>query len=509
MAKPKGILLPILYKDDPKGLRDAQKRMKKFQQTVGKAAAVGFAAAGAAATAFAVSSVRAFAEAEQAQIRLEFAFERFPKLADTNVDALNRLNQALMRKTRFDDDAISSAQALLAQFDLTGQQIIDLTPLLLDYAARTGQDVTSAAESLGRAMLGQGRALKAVGIDFKDTGTVAGNFDQIMQGLREQVGGFAEKDAETAAGKLENMRNRFGEVQEAVGEALLPALEKIVDWIESDGLPALEGFAEWFAADGVDAITGFIDKISELSENGTLVPTIVSGLAAITTAQLTLNGAMFANPVGIVIGTLLLLVTQISAVIANLDAFRIEGENSMFLVALAVGGLAGVIAALVVNWDLIWGTMAAAVTHAINGVLHAVNFLLRGLQPVVDVFNFLFGTKFKLEFGLLKVPRIPGVYTGTTQQGANNSQRRGSVAMAEGGVVLPRPGGTLATIGEAGEAEAVMPLSWLEGQVGGSGMVVNVTVNAGMGTDGTAVGREIVAQIKRYERSSGRVFARA
>ena len=31
--------------------------------------------------------------------------------------------------------------------------------------------------------------------------------------------------------------------------------------------------------------------------------------------------------------------------------------------------------------------------------------------------------------------------------------------MAEGGIVKPTPGGTLATIGEAGEAEAVIPLS--------------------------------------------------
>ena len=34
-----------------------------------------------------------------------------------------------------------------------------------------------------------------------------------------------------------------------------------------------------------------------------------------------------------------------------------------------------------------------------------------------------------------------------------------SVKMAEGGIVKPRPGGTLATIGEAGQPEAVVPLN--------------------------------------------------
>jgi TP901 family phage tail tape measure protein len=44
---------------------------------------------------------------------------------------------------------------------------------------------------------------------------------------------------------------------------------------------------------------------------------------------------------------------------------------------------------------------------------------------------------------------------------------------------------------------------------GGGGGGIYITVNAGMGTNGPQVGEEIVAAIKRYERSSGRVFASA
>lgn len=39
--------------------------------------------------------------------------------------------------------------------------------------------------------------------------------------------------------------------------------------------------------------------------------------------------------------------------------------------------------------------------------------------------------------------------------------------------------------------------------------VINVTVNAGMGADGSRIGQKIVDEILKYERSSGRVFARA
>jgi TP901 family phage tail tape measure protein len=44
---------------------------------------------------------------------------------------------------------------------------------------------------------------------------------------------------------------------------------------------------------------------------------------------------------------------------------------------------------------------------------------------------------------------------------------------------------------------------------GGNTMQLNVTVNAGMGADGQDIGRKIVDEIIRFERSSGRVFARA
>jgi hypothetical protein len=75
-------------------------------------------------------------------------------------------------------------------------------------------------------------------------------------------------------------------------------------------------------------------------------------------------------------------------------------------------------------------------------------------------------------------------------------------AFAKGGIVT---GPTLALIGEAGP-EAVIPLS---GRNKGMGSTYNITVNAGMGSDGASMGRQIVDAIKRYERTSGPVFKSA
>lgn len=83
-----------------------------------------------------------------------------------------------------------------------------------------------------------------------------------------------------------------------------------------------------------------------------------------------------------------------------------------------------------------------------------------------------------------------------------NKLSRITPRMAAGGIVT---GPTLATIGEAGP-EAVIPLGRSRGVMGNT---YNLTINAGMGVDGQALGKQIVDAIKRYERSSGPVFASA
>ena len=223
----------VLWRDHgvSRGMRDlgdqTERTGARFSKFKVLAAGAGVAV-GAAMFKFGKDSVTAFKESEASSIRLQSAFTKFPGLADTNIGALRDLNSELAKKTRFDDDATASGQAVLAQFKLTGTQITQLTPLLQDYAAKTGKDLPTAAQDLGKAMLGQGRSLKAVGINFKDTGSQAGNLDQVMSGLRSQVGGFAEQEGKSAAGQTEILRNQFGELEEAAGAKLLPALNAVV-----------------------------------------------------------------------------------------------------------------------------------------------------------------------------------------------------------------------------------------------------------------------------------------
>ena len=74
-------------------------------------------------------------------------------------------------------------------------------------------------------------------------------------------------------------------------------------------------------------------------------------------------------------------------------------------------------------------------------------------------------------------------------------------AMADGGLVM---GPTLALIGEAGP-EAVIPLDRKHSM----GATFDITVHAGLGTDGASVGQQIIDAIRKFERFSGPVFQAA
>jgi len=71
--------------------------------------------------------------------------------------------------------------------------------------------------------------------------------------------------------------------------------------------------------------------------------------------------------------------------------------------------------------------------------------------------------------------------------------------MATGGVVLPSAGGTLVNVGEAGQAEAIVPLDRLGNIGGGNSYTININ-------KASVNGQEVVRAIMDYEKTNGRKF---
>jgi phage-related protein len=168
----------------------------------------------------------------------------------------------------------------------------------------------------------------------------------------------------------------------------------------------------------------------------------------------------------------------------------------------ALGNTMTVLTTFAKSFEGVWTGIGKFLKGIINGMLGLIQGLVNG---VIDGVNTLIKALNKIQF---TVPSwIPGIGGASFGFAIPELGKIRIPQLAEGGIVMPQPGGTLANIAEAGRPEAVIPLDRM-GNMGTTNKFT-ITVNAGMGADGTEIGRQIVDEIIRYEKSSGRVFARA
>jgi len=327
------------------------------------------AAAAAGVLKFGADSVAAFKESETASNKLADAFTRFPALANSNVASFEKLAEARAKVTRFDDDATKSGQAVLAQFKLTGTQVEQLTPLMQDYAAKTGKDLPTAADDLGKAMLGKGRALAEIGVKFKDTGDLAGNFEQVMGGLRSQVGGFAEKEGATAAGKSEILKNQFGELQELVGSKLVPALVKLTDF----GIKVVT-FLSTMSPTTAKAI-GIVAALAA----GIFV--VVKATQAFTAAQAAFNVIMALNPVVLIVLAIVAFIAVLVLAYNKVDWFKnfVDGAFKLIL-----GAVKAVVGWVTDNWPLLLAILTGPIGLAVLAIVKNWDTIKAGFTAVKD-----------------------------------------------------------------------------------------------------------------------------
>ena len=194
---------------------------------------------GIAAVAGAAMSVKAAIEANDAHIKLQNTFANNINLADSSVEAFEAQADSLRDLTGVDDEAIISGQALLGQFKLTGKQVMDLTPLIVDLSAKMGIDLEAAAKAVGKATEGNTGALARYIGTIEQGATPLETYTNITEKLG-RVQGFAEERANAEPWRI--LSAQFEEVAEKIGQALLPAIQGLTDAIIGI-LPLLEKLA--------------------------------------------------------------------------------------------------------------------------------------------------------------------------------------------------------------------------------------------------------------------------
>lgn len=169
-------------------------------------------------------------EAENAISQLEARLKSTGGVAGVTSRELQDFASELQGITTFSDGAILSMNALLLTFTrIRGEKVKEATRAVLDLATALGQDLNSAAQTVGKALDNPAKGmatLARLGIRFSEqqqkvitslqkSGDIAGAQSIILAELERRFGGAAEAAANTLGGALKQLENAFGDLFKA------------------------------------------------------------------------------------------------------------------------------------------------------------------------------------------------------------------------------------------------------------------------------------------------------
>jgi hypothetical protein len=463
-----------------KTIGDSVSSMKDQFKAVGEA----MTGAGAAITGELALAVKAAGDAQAQMAQFNTILADSKGVTDAQKDSMLAAADAAV-KMGFDDE--DSAVSIAKLYQRTGDvnEAIQLNAATMDLARAKGMDLGDATNAVSLALSGQGRALAAYGISVKD---LASPLD-VLQALQSKVGGQAQAFSQTFEGQSEAMTAEVNQLQEAIGQGLLPALTQIVQ----DITPIIEKMMEWMEAH--PKLTQQIVTLAAVIGGLMLVlGPILIVLPGLVTAFTLLSG-----PVGLVALAIIGLVAAGVLLMANWDTVKdfLIGHWQE-IVQVLFPGLGSLVVFFADNWGAIsdgitqtWQAITSTVSTAfksvsdfitatlngisatwqkmwtsvrtffsniwaemVNDFKGAINLIISGINTFIRAFDAihisvpavsipLVGTVGGFTIGVPQIPSIP--------------------LLAQGGIVT---GPTLAMVGEAGP-EAVIPLNRLSGGAGG------------------------------------------
>lgn len=191
--------------------------------------------------------------------KLEAIIKSTGGAAGVTTKEMDDLAVAMQNVTRFEDDTVREAQAVLLTFTNLGK---DVLPVALaraaDMAEVFGMDLPSAARMLARALddptQGFGMLSRVIGKlpadqeaaiqGMAEMGNVSGAQAAMLDVLNTKFGGVAETVGNTTAGAFERLKNRMMDIAGGVASGVTDPLGRMVNHILDDGIPALNALGE-------------------------------------------------------------------------------------------------------------------------------------------------------------------------------------------------------------------------------------------------------------------------
>jgi len=194
------------------------------------------------------TSVKEAMESQKVQAQLAAVLKSTGGAAGVTAKMANDLASSLQRLTTYDDEAVLAAESLLLTFTNIGKDVFpDATQAILDMSTAMGQDLQTTTVQVGKALQSPVEgvtALQRAGVrlsetqkqqvkDFMAVGDAASAQKLILTELSTEFGGSAAAAANTFGGRMSQLKNAIGEVQESIGMALLPILQSLAEELSS------------------------------------------------------------------------------------------------------------------------------------------------------------------------------------------------------------------------------------------------------------------------------------
>lgn len=272
-----------------KATKEAETGLKGFENRLGGVrSALAGAFAGGAILAFAKQSMQAALEDTRAQERLAKTLQNVVKATEQQVAGVEKSIASMEKQFAVADDQLRPAFETLVRATKDVGQAQSLMQLALDVSAGSGKGLQEVTVALVKAMGGQMRGLKELGINVKTAAGDTADFADVQAQLVALFGGQAAAAADSQAGRLAALGIQYENLKESVGTALLPVLMQLAD--------IANRLFGWF--NGLSEGTQHL--IAQVVAFGTVAIGAVKAFTAIKAAVIGMNISLAASPIGVV-----------------------------------------------------------------------------------------------------------------------------------------------------------------------------------------------------------------
>jgi len=316
--------------------RDINKLGKSFDKFAGKVAK-SFGIAAAASAAFAVKigvdSVKAAIADEKSQALLANSLRNTTGATDAAIAATESYIDQTQRAFGIVDDDLRPALSKLASVTGSVTAAQQLLGLAMDVSAGGNVDLGSATNAVTKALQGNYKALKNLGVPITDAMVKSKDLNAILQLTAKTFGGAAATRANTFEFRMIRLKIALGEAEETLGKALLPTIEELFKTLTTKVIPAVQ---EWLTENGDKLVAVMSSAIKAVIGFAFVVFKTFAFVAKHKEIFITL-GAIFAAT--FVAGKVIAFVTAIQGLVKAYQAIRAAAIGAAAAQAAATGGI--------------------------------------------------------------------------------------------------------------------------------------------------------------------------